>query len=135
MVFAARQFQKKCQEQNAELYSTYIDMTKAFDTFSRDGLWRIMAKYGCPLKFITFVRQLHAGMLVRVQDNGEISQLSPVSNGVRQEYVLAPHTPPPPQLPPPPSPRHSVFNLRRLQAKPRSHKTPSMTSCLPTTVP
>ena len=29
----------------------------------------------------------------------------------------------------------SVFNLRRLQAKPRSYQSPSMTSCLPTTAP
>ena len=45
MIFAARQLQEKCQEQNAGLYSTYVDLTKAFDTVSREGLWRIMAKY------------------------------------------------------------------------------------------
>ena len=73
MVFAARQLQEKCQEQNADLYSTYVDLTKAFDTVSREGLWRIMAKYGCPRKFIAIVRQLHDGMLARVQDNGETS--------------------------------------------------------------
>lgn len=55
MVFAARQLQEKCQEQNSDLYSTYVDLTKAFDTVSREGLWRIMAKYGCPTKFITIV--------------------------------------------------------------------------------
>ena len=38
MVFAARQLQKKCQKQNTDLYSTYVDLTKAFDTVSRDGL-------------------------------------------------------------------------------------------------
>ena len=90
MVFAARQLQEKCQEQNADLYSTYVNLTKAFDTVSRDGLWRIIAKYGCPWKFVTTVRQLHDGMLAKVQDNGEISQPFPVSNGVKQGYVLAP---------------------------------------------
>ena len=48
MVFGARQLQEKCQEQNADLYSTYANVTKAFDAVSRDGLWWIMAKYGCP---------------------------------------------------------------------------------------
>ena len=62
MVFAARQLQEKCQEQNVDLCSTYVDLTKAFDTVSREGLWRIMAKYGCPPKFITIVRLLHDGM-------------------------------------------------------------------------
>ena len=32
MIFAARQLlQKKCQKQNVNLYSTYVDLTKAFD--------------------------------------------------------------------------------------------------------
>ena len=90
MVFAARQLQEKCQEQNVNLYSTYVDLTKAFDTVSREGLWRIMAKYGCPRKFITIVRQLHDSMLARVQDNGETSDPFSVSNGVKQGCVLAP---------------------------------------------
>ena len=38
MVFAARQLQEKCLEQNTDLYSTYVDLTKAFDTVSREGL-------------------------------------------------------------------------------------------------
>ena len=69
MVFAARQLQEKCQEQNVDLYSTYVDLTKAFDTVSREGLWGIRAKYGCPPKFITIVRLLHDGMMARVQDD------------------------------------------------------------------
>ncbi|XP_077863501.1 uncharacterized protein LOC144347249 [Saccoglossus kowalevskii] len=90
MVFAARQLQEKCQKQNTDLYSTYADLTKAFDILSREGLWRIMAKYGCPRKFITFIRQLHDGMLARVQDNREMTAPFPVSNGVKQGCALAP---------------------------------------------
>ena len=48
MIFTARQLQEKCQEQNLDLYMTFVDLTKAFDTVSRDGLWKIMAKFGCP---------------------------------------------------------------------------------------
>ena len=44
MIFTARQLQEKCQEQNVDLYMTFIDITKTFDTVSRDGLWKIMAK-------------------------------------------------------------------------------------------
>ena len=90
MVFAARQLQEKCQEQNSDLFSTYVDLTKAFDTVSREGLWKIMAKYGCPRKFISIVLQFHAGMQAQVQDNGETFEPFPVSNGVKQDCVLAP---------------------------------------------
>jgi hypothetical protein len=89
MVFAARQLQEKSQEQHCDLYTAFIDLTKAFDTVSREGLWRIMAKYGCPKKFITIARQLHDEMQARVQENGEQSELFPVTNGVN-ECVLAP---------------------------------------------
>ena len=48
MIFTAGQLQEKCQEQNLDLYMTSVDLTKAFDTVSLDGLWKIMAKFGCP---------------------------------------------------------------------------------------
>ena len=90
MIFAARQLQEKCQEQYRDLYSTFVDLTKAFDTVSRQGLWKIMAKFGCPPKFVSVVRQLHDGMLARVQENGEFSESFEVTNGVKQGCVLAP---------------------------------------------
>ena len=48
MIFTARQLQEKCQEQNVDLYMTSVDFTKAFDTVSHDGHWKIMAEFGCP---------------------------------------------------------------------------------------
>ena len=38
MIFTARQLQEKCQEQNMDLYMTFVDLTKAFDTVGREGL-------------------------------------------------------------------------------------------------
>ena len=88
-MITARQLQEKCQEQNVDLYKTFVDLTKAFDKVSRDGLWKIMAKFGCPAKFIAMVRQFHVGMLARVQNDGEFSDPFPVTNGVKQGCVLA----------------------------------------------
>ena len=67
IIFTARQLQEKCQERNVDLYLTFVDLTKAFDTVSREGLWKIMAKFGCPAKSIAMVSQFHDGMLARVQ--------------------------------------------------------------------
>ena len=89
MIFTVRQLQEKCQEQNVDLYMTFVDLTKAFDTVSREGLWKIMAKFGCPAKFIAMVRQFHDGMHARVQNDGEFSDPFPVTNGVKQGCVLA----------------------------------------------
>ena len=38
MVFAVRQVQEKCMEQNINLYSVFIDLAKAFDTVNREAL-------------------------------------------------------------------------------------------------
>jgi len=48
MVFVLRQLQEKCREQNKELCVTFVDLTKAFDTVSRKGLWLILERLGCP---------------------------------------------------------------------------------------
>ena len=90
MIFTARQLQEKCQEQNVDLYMTFVDLTKAFDTVSRDGLWKMMAKFGCPPRYIAMVRQFHDGMQARVQNDGEYSEPFPVTNGVKQVCVMAP---------------------------------------------
>ena len=90
MIFAARQLQEKCIEQHCDLYTTFVDLTKAFDTVSREGLWEIMGKFGCPRKFIAIVRQFHDGMTARVLEDGDPSEAFQVINGVKQGCVLAP---------------------------------------------
>ncbi len=59
MIFAAHQIQEKSVEQSQNLYLTIVDLTKAFDTVSREGLWEIMSKFGCTGRFLEIVRQFH----------------------------------------------------------------------------
>ncbi|BHF84948.1 hypothetical protein SprV_1002810200 [Sparganum proliferum] len=90
MIFAAGKLQEKCQEMRTHLYSTFVDLTKAFNTVNREGLWKIMTKFGCPERFIEMVRQLHDGMMARVTENGTVSEAFAVTKGVKQGCVLAP---------------------------------------------
>ena len=50
MTFVLRQIQEKCRGQNVGLYTVLVDLTKAFDTVSLDGLWKIVVCLGCPSK-------------------------------------------------------------------------------------
>ena len=66
MNFSIRQLQEKCREQNMPLYISFIDLTKAFDLVSRDGLFNILTKIACQSKikvllrlFITICRVLY----------------------------------------------------------------------------
>nr|VZI08015.1 unnamed protein product [Spirometra erinaceieuropaei] len=90
MTFTAHQLQEKFQEMRTHLYSTFVDLTKAFNTMNREGLWKIMQKFGCPERSTQMVRQLHDGMMARVTDNGAVSEAFAVTNGVKQGCVLAP---------------------------------------------
>ena len=90
MIFTVRQVQEKCIEQNLDLYSVFIDLTKAFDTVNREALWSVLARYGCPRKFIQIIRLFHDGMNGQVLSNGDLTDPFVISNGVKQGCVLAP---------------------------------------------
>ena len=89
MIFVLRQIQQKCREQNIGLYAAFVDLTKAFDNVSRDGPWKILARLGCPPKFLTILRQLHKDQQGQVKCNGSLSRSFPISNGAKQGCVLA----------------------------------------------
>ena len=90
MIFVLRQIQEKCREQNMGLCAAFVDLTKAFDSISRDGLWKILARLGCPSKCLTILCQLHEGQQGQVKHNRSLSGSFPISNGVKQGCVLAP---------------------------------------------
>ena len=67
-----------------------MDLRKAFDSVSRDGLWKILKRTGCPDKLVNILRSFHDGMQARVIDGNQESAPFEVKNGVKQGCVLAP---------------------------------------------
>ena len=90
MVFSLRQLQEKCREQGKLLYVAFIDLTKAFDLVSRDGLFMILAKIGCPPTLLSIVKSFHDNMKGTVLYNGATSDPFNILSGVKQGCVLAP---------------------------------------------
>ena len=72
------------------LYAAFIDLTKTLNTVSREELWRILAKLGCPSKLLAIVQQLHQGQNGQVKCQGDLSDPFSIQNGVKQGCVLAP---------------------------------------------
>ena len=90
MVFSLRQLQEKCREQRRPLYLAFIDLTKAFDLVSRNGLFALLERIGCPPKLLKVITSFHDDMNGTVQFDGSSSDPFPIKNGVKQGCVLAP---------------------------------------------
>ena len=90
MVFSLRQLQEKCREQQMPLYITSIDLTKAYDHVSRNGLFQILPKIGCSPKLQSMIESLHTNMQPTVQFNSSSSRPFDICSSVKQGCVLAP---------------------------------------------
>ena len=69
MIFSLRQLQEKYREQHMPLYIAFIDLTKTFDLVSRDGLFKILPKIGCPPKLQSMIETFHTDTKGTVQIN------------------------------------------------------------------
>lgn len=72
------------------LYLAFIDLTKAFDLVSREGLFDILTKIGCPPKLQSLIESFHIDMKGTVQFNGSTSNPFDIRCGVKQGCILAP---------------------------------------------
>lgn len=90
MIISLRQLREKCVEQQMDLYVMFVDLKKAFDTFSGEGLWKLLSAIGFPEQFVIMARQFHDDMVARVMENEDQSKPFPVRNGVKPGCVLAP---------------------------------------------
>ena len=90
MFFSLRQLQEKCREQGQPLFVAFIDLTKVFDLVSRDGLFNIRPKSGCPPKLLSIIRIFHEDMKGTVVFDGSTSAAFNIRSGVKQGCVLAP---------------------------------------------
>ena len=90
MVFSLRQLQEKCREQRQPLYIAFIDLTKAFDLVSREGLFSILPKIGCPPQLLSIIKSFHNDMKGNVIFDGSMSEPFSIRSGVKQGCVLAP---------------------------------------------
>ena len=91
MVFSLRQLPEKCREQQIPLCIAFTDLTKAFDLVSRDGLFKVLPKIGCPPKLLSMIESLfHTDTKGTVQFNGTLSESFEIRSGVKQGCVLVP---------------------------------------------
>ena len=77
-------------EWQSSLYINFIDFEKAFDSISREVLWKVLRHYGMPDKMVTIIRVLYEGFSAQVVRNGQKTQPLIMRTGVRQGCLLSP---------------------------------------------
>ena len=87
MIFSLRQLQEKCREQGKPLYVAFIDLTKAFNLVSRDGLFKI----SCPPTLLSIMKSFHNDMNGTVLYDGATSDTFNILSGVKQSCVVPLH--------------------------------------------
>ncbi|XP_014768989.1 uncharacterized protein LOC106868313 [Octopus bimaculoides] len=82
--------QEKCREQRQPFFITFIDLTKAVDIVSTHGLFRILAKVGCPPRLLSIVQSFHTDMKGVVQIDDSFSEAFNIRSGEKRGCVLSP---------------------------------------------
>ena len=89
IIFSIRQLQEKCREQQMPLYIAFIDLTKAFDLVSRQGLFQLLKKIGCLHQLHSIIASLQEDMQGVVRFDGKTSEPFTIRSGVKQECPCA----------------------------------------------
>ena len=82
---------EKCREFNINLYSCFIDYSKAFDCVQHQKLWSIMTDMGFPAHVVQLINMLYVDQQATVRIDGEISNRFDIIQGVRQGCILSPY--------------------------------------------
>ena len=88
-IFSVRQLQEKCRKQNVPLYTAFIDLTKAFDLVSTEGLFAILSKIGCLSSVFNIMKSFHTNTKATVHYDGKVSESFTIKSEVKQGCVLA----------------------------------------------
>jgi hypothetical protein len=62
---------KKRLEHNLDSYALFIDLVKAFDSVPRDGLMKLLPKFGIPDELVKIIKRMHEGIKVKIDIEGE----------------------------------------------------------------
>ena len=89
-MFSLQQLQEKCREQRQKLFVAFIDLTKAFDLVSKDGLSKILPTIGFPPRLLSIVTGLPDDTKGTVVFAGSMSDPFDIRRGVKWAFVLAP---------------------------------------------
>ena len=82
---------EKCREYNIDLYTCFIDYSKAFDCVQHQTLWKIMSDMGFTPHLVHLIKTLYEDQQATVRIENETSEWFSIGQGVRQGCILSPY--------------------------------------------
>ena len=89
-IFCIRQILEKKWEYNEEVHQLFIDFKKAYDSVSREVLYKILIEFGIPKKLVRLIKMSLTETYSKVRVGKNVSDRFPISNGLRQGDALSP---------------------------------------------
>ena len=89
-IFAVRQVCEKSLAKGREVFLAFMDLEKAYDRISREGLWDVLKVYGIGGKLLEGVKSFYVNSRACVRVGGGESECFPVKVGLRQGCVMSP---------------------------------------------
>ena len=83
-ILALRVLTGRRRQHDKGLFLAYIEFRKAFDSVSRNALWRALELRGIPLKLVQLISSLYSDTESAVKCGGTVTDFFPVQTGVRQ---------------------------------------------------
>ena len=92
IVFSLCRLQEKCREQRQSLYLALIDLTMAFGMVSREGLFKVLVKIGCPPTLLSIIKSFYDDIRGMVVFDSSTSTSFNIKSGVNSWplHFLAP---------------------------------------------
>ena len=89
-IFTLRQIFEQSAEWNSTIYANFIDFEKAFDSFHRESLWKILWSYGFPQKMVNIIKLLYRDFECKVICTNLLTDSFSITREVKQGCILSP---------------------------------------------
>lgn len=73
-----------------EVHIVSLDVRKAFDTISHDGIYEVLLSSGLPISMVEYIKSLYSASILRIEVDGAFSGPIRPGRGVRQGDPLSP---------------------------------------------
>ena len=90
LIYSVRQMCEKYLANGKDVFWTFMDLEKAYDTMDRHVMWQMQRVYGVGGKLLKSVQSFYVDSRACVRVGKDLSEWFPVNVGLRQGCVMSP---------------------------------------------